>query len=146
MSLTEALFSPFGVYVVDRSTFFLHLVFMSLSEALFFSISCLCRCQKHFFSPFGVYVVDRSLTLVPFAFFVSQAPRTATYGSPKREEFFYNHFYSELTRNVPILNYQKVARLFLRMKDDSMRFEESCKQKNSYSTKMKCYSYYKISK
>ena len=64
----------------------------------------------------------------------------------KKEEFFYHHFYSELARNVPILNYQKVARLFLRMKDDSMRFEGSCKQKNSYSTKMKCYSYYKISK
>ena len=74
MSLTEALFfsiwclcrwqkhffSPFGVYVVDRSTFFLHLVFMSLSEALFFSIWCLCHCQKHFFSPFSVYFIVRS--------------------------------------------------------------------------------------
>ena len=37
----ESFFSPFGVYVVVRNTFFPHLVFMSLTEALFFSISCL---------------------------------------------------------------------------------------------------------
>ena len=34
---------------------------MSLSEALIFFFSCLCRCQKRFFSSFRAYVVDRSI-------------------------------------------------------------------------------------
>ena len=33
---------------------------MSLSEAIIFFISCLCRCQKHQFSSFRAYVVVRS--------------------------------------------------------------------------------------
>ena len=34
---------------------------MSLSEAIIFFFSCLCRCQKRLFSPFRAYVVDRSI-------------------------------------------------------------------------------------
>jgi len=33
---------------------------MSLTEAIIFSILCLCRCQKLLFSLFRAYVVDRS--------------------------------------------------------------------------------------
>ena len=57
----KRLFSPFCVYVVDRSDYFLHFAFMSLTEALFFFISRLCRWQKRLFSSFCAYVVDRSL-------------------------------------------------------------------------------------
>ena len=61
MSLTEAIFSPFCAYVVDRSDCFLHFAFMSLTEAIIFFISRLCRWQKRFFSSFCAYVVDRSI-------------------------------------------------------------------------------------
>ena len=51
----------FHAYVVDRSIYFLHFMLMSLTEAIIFFISRLCRCQKRLFSSFRVYVVDRSI-------------------------------------------------------------------------------------
>ena len=41
---------------------------MSLSEAIIFFISRLCRCQKHQFSFFYAYVVDRSAFFLHFVF------------------------------------------------------------------------------
>ena len=41
---------------------------MSLTEAIIFFISRLCRCQKRLFSPFCAYVVVRSDYFLHFAF------------------------------------------------------------------------------
>jgi len=40
---------------------------MSLTEAIIFSFSCLCRWQKHLFSLFHAYVVDRNTYFLFFA-------------------------------------------------------------------------------
>ena len=46
---------PFRPYVVVRSTNFLFFMLMSLSEAIIFSISCLCRWQKRWKNSFLPY-------------------------------------------------------------------------------------------
>ena len=51
-NVQKRLFSPFRAYVVDRSVYFLHFAFMSLSEAIIFFISCLCRWQKRWKNSF----------------------------------------------------------------------------------------------
>ena len=63
----KRLFSSFRVYVVDRNTYFLFFVLMSLTEAIIFFFSCLCHWQKRFFSSFCAYVVDRSAFFLHFA-------------------------------------------------------------------------------
>ena len=56
----KRLFSLFCAYVVDRNTYSLFFMLMSLTEAFIFSFSCLCHWQKRLFSLFHAYVVDRS--------------------------------------------------------------------------------------
>jgi len=67
MSLTEKPISLFHAYVVDRNTYFLFSALMSLTEAIIFSFSRLCRWQKRLFSLFHAYVVDRNDYFLFFA-------------------------------------------------------------------------------